>query len=197
MKLKTPVIRSIIIVSILVLSVISGLIFSAVCNRIDLKKYPMPDNYKEYVTKYAKEYAVPEHMIYAVIKNESNFDKGHEGSDNGIGLMGITFKEFDNMLRITGENLTKDALYGPETNIKYGTYYLSRLYNRFGDWDTAIAAYNGGEGNVSEWLADSRYSDDGVKLNIEKIPDSFRETKNYVKKVNKALKKYGELYDKK
>ena len=86
-------------------------------------------------------------------------------------------------------------LYDPETNIKYGTYYLSRLYNRFGDWDTALAAYNGGEGNVSEWLKDKKYSDDGIKLKTDKIPDEFSETKNYVKKVNKALKKYKELYN--
>ena len=145
MKLKTPLIRSIIIVSILILSVIFGLIFSFVCDKIDLKKYPRPDNYKEYVSKYAEEYAVPEHIIYAVIKNESNFDKGYEGEGGGIGLMGITFKEFDNMLRITGENLTKDALYGPETNIKYGAMKLSLLYNRFEKWSFVTAAYVSGD----------------------------------------------------
>ena len=58
----------------------------------------------------------------------------------------------------------------------------------------ALAAYNCGEGNVSEWLTDPKYSEDGVKLNVSKIPNEFRETKNYVKKVNKALKHYSELY---
>ncbi len=189
MKLKTPVIRSIIILSILVLSVISGLIFSAVCNRIDLKKYPRPDNYKEYVTKYAKEYAVPEHMIYAVIKNESNFDKGHEGSDNGIGLMGITFKEFESMLRITGESLTKDALYGPETNIKYGTLKLSLLYNRFEKWSFVSAAYVSGD-KYENWLNDnSNFDGDGK---FSKIPDSSIAKKG--DKLFSIAEKYEEMY---
>ena len=92
------------------------------------------------------------------------------------------------------EYLAPGMIYDPETNIKYGTYYLARLYRKFGDWNTAVAAYNAGEGKVSEWLKDPRYSDDGAKLNIDTIPKEYRETENYVKKVNKALRKYGELY---
>lgn len=180
---------------VLIISIIFGFLFDIAMMFVEKRIYPIPEEYVPYVEKYAEEYGVPVNLIYAVIKTESGFDSSAVSRKGAIGLMQImptTFKWLtDDIVR---EYLGSGMLYDPETNIKYGTYYLSRLYNKFGDWDTALAAYNGGEGNVSEWLSNKKYSDDGVKLNTDKIPDEFSETRNYVKKVNKALKKYNELY---
>ena len=95
-----------------------------------------------------------------------------------------TFKEISNQ-RLK-EGLDSGMRYDPETNIRYGTYYLSYLYARYGDWDTALAAYNGGLGNVDDWMGEDE------KLTLNEI--EFRETKNYVKKVNRTMKKYKKLY---
>ena len=180
---------------VLIISIIFGFLFDIAMMFVEKRIYPIPEEYVPYVEKYAEEYGVPVNLIYAVIKTESGFDSSAVSRKGAVGLMQImptTFKWLtDDIMR---EYLGSGMLYDPETNIKYGTYYLSRLYNKFGDWDTALAAYNGGEGNVSEWLSNKKYSDDGVKLNTDKIPDEFFETRNYVKKVNKALKKYNELY---
>lgn len=158
--------------------------------------YPQPDEYREFVEKYAHEYGVSEELIYSVIKTESSFNPSAVSGKGAIGLMQMMPATFEWLTNdILREYFDRGMLYDPETNIKYGTYYLSRLYNRFGDWNTALAAYNGGEGNVSNWLSDPKYSDDGKKLKIDKIPNEFAETENYVKKVNKALKKYAELYE--
>ncbi|MBE6646773.1 MAG: lytic transglycosylase domain-containing protein [Ruminococcaceae bacterium] len=185
------------IIILIVIAIVFGLLFDLVCTLIERSSYPKPEEYSEFVTKYAHEYGVDEALVYAVMKTESGFDSSAVSSKGAVGLMQIMPSTFEWLTNdIFHEHLDKGMLYDPETNIKYGTYYLSRLYDRFGDWDTAIAAYNGGEGNVSEWLSDPKYSDDGKKLNVNKIPSEFRETENYVKKVNKALKKYKELYDK-
>lgn len=37
----------------------------------------------------------------------------------------------------------------PTAAIAYAGAYIRRLYDRFGDWNKAIAAYNWGEGNLS------------------------------------------------
>ena len=74
-----------------------------------------------------------------------------------------------------------------------GCWYLNRLYKEFGNTDLVIAAYNGGSGNVSKWLADEKYSQDGKKLHI--IP--FDETDKYVKKVNRNYEQYNKIYGKK
>ncbi|MDY6367288.1 MAG: dephospho-CoA kinase, partial [Clostridia bacterium] len=61
---------------------------------------------------------------------------------------------------------------------------------KFTDRNTCLAAYNAGEGNVKKWLGDKNYSNDGITLDV--IP--ITETADYVKKVNKSLTKYKNLY---
>ena len=78
----------------------------------------------------------------------------------------------------------------PEVNIGYGCLYLRSLYDRFGDWELAVAAYNAGPNRVAGWLADSRYSPDGKRL--DKIP--YDETENYVNRVFSAKEQYEKLY---
>ena len=76
-------------------------------------------------------------------------------------------------------------------NIKIGCWYLDKLIHQFDGIQTALAAYNAGSGNVSKWLLDSKYSDDGKTL--KEIP--YGETKRYVKKVIITQKIYQWLYD--
>ena len=81
-------------------------------------------------------------------------------------------------------------LYRGEFNVKIGCLYLNYLLSRFRDEETALAAYNAGEGKVSEWLRNSKYSKDGISLSH--IP--YRETEEYIKKVKKFRKFYNFFY---
>lgn len=152
-----------------------------------------PQHYAEYVETYTEAYGVPESLVYAVIRTESGFDSGVVSSAGAVGLMQLMPETFTWLTNeILFDHLESGMLYDPETNIKYGTYYLSRLYDRYGDWELALAAYNGGPGNVDEWLADPAYSDG--EGGLSKIP--FRETRRYVKKVTDAREVYERLYEK-
>jgi len=92
-------------------------------------------------------------------------------------------------LKVT--NFSEEMLYDPEINIKMGCWYLDYLFKYYdGDIKLVLAAYNGGQGNVSKWLKDADYSDDGVTL--KNIP--FAETKLYVEKINRAYKMYNKIY---
>ena len=179
----------IIILIILAVSIAFGFIFDFTVTQVERSIYKRPAEYAKYVEKYCAKYDVPEEIVWAVIKTESGFDSSAVSNKGAIGLM--------QMLPDTFRWLTSDILhdyhdagmlYHPETNIKYGTYYLSRLYAQFGDWDTAIAAYNGGEGNVSKWMGD-----DG-KLTVNEIPFEYIETSTYVLKVNFRAERYKKLY---
>ena len=152
-----------------------------------------PQEYAKEVSKYSKEYNIPEYLIYSIIKVESNFDPLAESSAGARGLMQMTEKTFN---WLTGsshlcEYLPFDALYDPDVSIRYGTYYLNYLFKRFDyNTDIVITAYNAGETTVREWLNDPEYSDGNGGLS--RIP--FAETRSYVKKVNWAIKKYKEIY---
>ncbi len=155
------------------------------------EKHAYPREYAEYVEVYAEQYGVPETVIFAVIRTESSFDSGAVSSAGAVGLMQMMPATFEWLTdEMLFDHLDEGMLYDPETNIKYGTYLLSRLYDRYGDWELAFAAYNGGQGNVDEWLEDPEYADG--EGGLKEIP--FRETRQYVKKVADARDMYERLY---
>jgi soluble lytic murein transglycosylase len=184
-KLKRPVA----ILIILAVSFLSAWGLDALASL--LEKQMHPTDFEEYVNKYSAEYNVPTYVIFAVIDVESNF-KPYSTSDAGArGLMQMLPSTFEWLTSAEhlGEDLSADELYEPEVNIRYGTYYLSYLFEKFHDWDTVFAAYNAGEGNVAEWLEDDEYSSGGKLTHIP-----FKETRAHVKKVNKAIDYYKNTY---
>ena len=179
----------VIVLIILAISILLGFVLDFAITKIEYSVYPQPSAYVGYVKKYSEKFDVPEEIIWAVIKTESNFDASAVSGKGAVGLMQMvepTFDEISN-LRLK-EGFPSGMRYDPETNIRYGTYYLSYLYERYGDWDTAIAAYNGGLGKVDEWMGE-----DG-KLSIDEIPWGYRETIFYVLKVNFRAERYKKLY---
>ena len=90
-------------------------------------------------------------------------------------------------------NLKNVDIFDPETNIRLGCWYLSKLYKEFGKLDLVIAAYNGGSGNVKKWLENNEYSKDGE--NLHDIP--FKQTSKYVEKVKNNYEHYNKIYGKK
>lgn len=155
--------------------------------RIILKQL-YPQKYSEYVSQYAKEYGLSESIIFAIIKNESNFEKNISSNKGAIGLMQImteTGKEVANKLSITEMDLL-DA----ETNIKIGTKYFSDLYKKYNNTELALAAYNAGSGNVDKWIQQGIIKSSGE--NVENIP--YKETNMYVRKVIQSEKIYESLY---
>lgn len=148
-----------------------------------------PQKYAESVEKYAAEYDVPESVVYAVIKTESGFTPDAVSLKGAIGLMQITPDTFDWLCSKTGDEANSLLLYEPDTNIRYGTYFLSLLHNEYKAWDTVYAAYNAGRGRVNSWLASEEYNNNGRLKNIP-----YEETASYVKKVEKAQSVYARLY---
>ncbi len=183
--------RIIAVTLITLIAILAGFAVDIIWGIVEKKTHP--DDYSEYVEKYAAEYNVPEYVIYAIIKVESDFDADAESRVGARGLMQMMPATFEWLTgeEHLGENLSKSALFEPEVNIKYGVYYFNYLYQKFDrNINTALAAYNGGEGNVAKWLSDPFYSDGNG--NLTNIP--FEETRNYVLKVNKEMDTYKKLY---
>lgn len=152
--------------------------------------YPL--YYKDYIGKYSEENDLDPYLVASIIKVESGYDKKALSPKDARGLMQIT----ENTARWGSEELGIDAyenkiLYEPQKNIEIGTWYLKKLREEFGDnRELILAAYNGGSGNVNKWLNDEKYSKDGESL--ENIP--FKETRNYVEKVERNYKAYKKIY---
>lgn len=148
-----------------------------------------PKEYSEFVEKYSKMYKVPESVCYSVIKCESSFDSAAVSSSGAVGLMQIMPTTFEYLCTLVGEKHETGLLYDPETNIRFGIFYLSVLYERFGAWETVFAAYNCGPSKVGGWIDDGLVDEDG---NLTEIP--IDATRIYVERVTKAIEKYNKLY---
>ncbi|MGN1234760.1 MAG: lytic transglycosylase domain-containing protein, partial [Christensenellaceae bacterium] len=128
-------------------------------------------------------------LVYAIIKAESRFDPSVQSRVGAIGLMQIMPSTKEYVRKLYGyEN---GDLFDAEYNLKIGIAYVSYLTRKYKCTETAIAAYNAGEGNVNAWLKDETCSSDGVHL--QKIP--FAETRRYVRRVKKYLRVYQKIYE--
>ena len=77
--------------------------------------------------------------------------------------------------------MLRDDLTDPTINIRYGSWYLRHLLDKYGNERLALAAYNAGQHNVDEWEAAGK----GIQ---------FGETRHYVKRVEDMKKVYRHAY---
>jgi soluble lytic murein transglycosylase len=84
-------------------------------------------------------------------------------------------------LRTGGDGFVVSDLLDPEINVRYGSWYLRSLLDRYGDLPTALAAYHAGPGNVDRWRA----AGSGIE---------FPETRHYVDKVLRLERSYAAAY---
>lgn len=115
----------------------------------------------------AKKNDLDPEFVAAVVKTESQFKPNARSPRNAQGLMQLVPR--------TGKWMGARNLMNPVENVKAGTKYLKYLHERFdGDETKVIAAYNAGEGNVRKFGG---------------IPP-FKETRNYVKKVERSTEDF-------
>lgn len=138
----------------------------------------------------AKQSGVEPALAYAVMKAESGFDEHAQSRAGAVGLMQL--KPSTAEFICARENIPFEAnrLEDGAYNALLGCIYLKYLTDKFGVTETALAAYNAGEGTVAKWLEEKEYSDDGKHL--KKIP--YKETRQYVKRVIRYRKTYEILY---
>jgi len=177
---------------IVLIFIIIILVFVGLLNSTWFLKFFYPEPHKEIIEEASQKHEIDVHLIFAVIKVESKFNKKALSNKGARGLMQIlpetaqwVAKELDY------KNFNADLLYEPKYNINIGTWYLKYLVKQFnGNTIAALAAYNGGETNVKKWLNQGTWS--GSLDELDNIP--FKETRNYIYKVILDYKTYQDLY---
>jgi len=103
-----------------------------------------------------KEYKMPNGILQNIAYHESRYNPNAVSHAGAIGIMQIHPRWHK------GVNA-----YDPYESIKYGAKYLQSLYDRFENWEMALAAWNWGQGNLA-------------KHSFRKAP---LETRNFIKNV--------------
>jgi soluble lytic murein transglycosylase len=150
--------------------------------------YPKP--YANVVMASAKQSNIDPLLVWAVMRQESAFDPEALSIANAQGLMQIVPATRDSIAGQLGEQVSPDAMFDPETNIRFGVAYLGSLSPLFGgDLEQAVMAYNAGPGNVQAWLKDPRVqSDDDLYRWV-----GFGETREYLMRVMLDYRMYQAL----
>ena len=137
--MNKPLKRTVVILTILLLSVICGAVCQSIATKYESSNYPRA--YSEYVTRYAEEYGVPEYILYAVIRTSSNFESNRVSEAGAVGLLQLTPNIFQELSVMMGSKNDIGMRYNPETSVAYGTYLLSYLYVRYADWNTVFSFF--------------------------------------------------------
>ncbi len=156
------------------------------------KKFLYPFPYQSLIFQYAIANEVDPFLVAGLIRTESKFIPHARSPKGAIGLMQImpeTGSWVAEQLKM--KEYSPNYLDDPETNIRLGIWYLALLTREFaGNEVLLLAAYNGGIGNVRQWMRQYGWSLQFSDIN--QIP--FRETREYVGKVLRDRKCYQELY---
>jgi soluble lytic murein transglycosylase len=143
-------------------------------------RYPL--RYESIVRAHARNYDLPPTLLAAVIYTESKFDADARSGAGAVGLMQLLPDTAKGIaIRTGGDRFVVSDLLDPELNVRYGSWYLRNLLNRYDDVRTALAAYHAGQGNVDAWRSRG--------LGIQ-----FPETRTYVARVLDAQRVYADAY---
>jgi soluble lytic murein transglycosylase len=150
-----------------------------------LGELTLPLRHEDIIRQQAAEKGVPADLIAAVIYEESKFED-QTSSAGARGLMQITPDTADTIENLSGgETFVYEDLADPDLNIRYGTFYLAYLLDKYdGDVIAALAAYNAGEGNADAW--------GGARMKLSDI--EFGETSDYVRDVLERRDQYRDKY---
>jgi soluble lytic murein transglycosylase len=156
-----------------------------------VREITLPLRHEDIIRQQAAEKGVDPALIAGVIYAESHF-RDQTSRAGAKGLMQVTPATAEFIAhRSGGTSFEVDDLSTPQVNISYGTYYLKYLLDRYGgNVALALAAYNGGEGNVDRWIGEAGAAD--RTLEVGDIP--FPETRAYVRRVLSARATYAKNY---
>lgn len=156
---------------------------------ITVTTYPV--EYEDLIRRYAAENDLEPAYVAAVVLAESSYRADAVSSVNAQGLMQILPTTGEWLSGKFDEAYVEGCLFDPETNLRYGCWYLGWLMDRYdGDMSCASSAYHQGQGTVDGWLQNPEYSADGKTLT--NIPSEA--TKTYVDRILKYYEKYEEIY---
>lgn len=151
-------------------------------------RYAMP--YRNYVVNHSQNVGVDPAWAYGLMRQESRFNTTARSHVGAGGLMQIMPDTAKLVARKMGETYNPAALTDMNTNIRYGTYYVSTIQSQLENSPVlATAGYNAGPGRARRWQSENQSI--AADQYTESIP--LTETRDYVKHVMTNAAHYGLL----
>ena len=145
-----------------------------------LRSLERAGKYKEMISKNLRDQGIPQDLIYLAVA-ESGFQPQALNARSGAGGM---WQFMPTGAYGLARNGWFDERFDPQKSSIAYAKYMKTLYNQFGDWYLAMAAYNWGPGNVQRAVMRTGYADFWELYRRNVLPG---ETKNYVPGIIAAI----------
>lgn len=100
---------------------------------------------QELATSIANTFDIPPDIFHSLIKTESSWNPAAVGSSGEYGLT--------QLMPNTAASLGVTSPFDVTQNLTGGATYLSQMFDKYGDWQSALSAYNSGSPNSEAGLA--------------------------------------------
>ncbi|WP_394011835.1 lytic transglycosylase domain-containing protein [Anaerococcus cruorum] len=147
-------------------------------------------NYQDQITETSENFNIDPLLTASIVKVESDFDNDAQSHQGAQGLMQLLDDTARHSAEVIGMEYYPEKLNDIDYNLKLGVGYYNYLIKYYNNQKLALAAYNGGVGNVDKWINDGVL--DKENPDISKIP--FEETRQYVTKVESTYDVYKTFY---
>lgn len=145
-----------------------------------LRSLERAGKYKEMIAKNLRDAGVPQDLIYLAVA-ESGFQPQALNAKSGAGGM---WQFMPTGAYGLSRNGWFDERFDPQKSSVAYAKYMKTLYDQFGDWYLAMAAYDWGPGNVQRAVMKTGYADFWELYRRGVLP---AETKNYVPGIIAAI----------
>lgn len=166
-----------------------GIFFAIVYGLIAYQTSRTQISYQHQIYEYSEKYNVDPLLTASIIKVESDFDNNAQSHQGAHGLMQLLENTAKHSADVVGIDYYPEKLNDVDYNLDLGVGYFDYLYRYYNNKDLALAAYNGGVGNVDGWIKEGKLDKD----NPDPLNIPFEETRQYVTKVNanyEVMKKF-------
>ena len=147
-----------------------------------MQELNFPLVHPHYVWTLSKENQIDPFLLHSILRAESTYREFIVSWAGAIGYVQVMPKTGAKVAHLLNEETySPEDLENPKINLRYGSFYFSRLMERFDQsYPFAVGSYNGGPHNMSRWYKNLKGTVDMDEF-VEHI--SFDETRRYVKKV--------------
>ena len=153
-------------------------------NSVQMERY-FPKAYGRHVRRQSERQSVPSNLIWAIMREESRFERRAVSFVGAKGLMQLMPATAKDMAK--AEGIRRPQVFHALTNIRLGTRYLQfvqRYVKR--SWVVIPPGYNAGQGALKRWI--NRDPDQEFDLFVENLP--YDEARSYTKRVNRSFAVY-------
>lgn len=141
---------------------------------ISFKRFDWTSKWTHLVNNAALKYQVPEALLMAVLKVESNFNPNAVSPKGAMGLM--------QLMPTTGREMGVKNFFDPQENIEAGAKYLGILLKQFHSVELALAAYNAGPGAVQYYGGIPPYPE--TRAYVTRIMSLLEQNERKIKKLS-------------